>query len=61
MSDRRPALPNRQVPFSEAFKAFIAQGWAPYPTELPERLPAAEAARAAPGGDQRRSSPASGW
>ena len=46
MSDRRPALPNRQVPFSEAFKAFIAQGWAPYTTELPERLPAAEPARA---------------
>ena len=45
MSDRRPALPNRQVPFSEAFKAFIAQGWAPYPTALPKRLPAVEPAR----------------
>jgi Xaa-Pro aminopeptidase len=41
VSDRRPALPNRQVPFSEAFKAFIAQGWAPYPAELPQRSPAA--------------------
>ena len=41
MSDRRPELPNRQVPFSDAFKAFIAQGWAPYPADLPERLPAA--------------------
>ncbi len=44
MSDRRPALPNRQVPFSEAFKAFIAQGWASYPTALPKPLPAAEPA-----------------
>ena len=30
------------MPFSDAFKAFIAQGWAPYPAELPERLPAAD-------------------
>ena len=30
------------MPFSDAFKAFITQGWAPYPSELPERLPAAE-------------------
>jgi Xaa-Pro aminopeptidase len=45
VSDRRPDLPNRQVPFSDAFKAFIAQGWAPYPTELPQRLPATESAR----------------
>ena len=44
MSDRHPALPNRQVPFSDAFKAFIAQGCAPYPAELPERLPAAASA-----------------
>jgi Xaa-Pro aminopeptidase len=29
------------VPFSDAFKAFIADGWAPYPAELPEPLPAA--------------------
>jgi Xaa-Pro aminopeptidase len=41
MSERQAALPNRQTPFSEAFKAFIAEEWAPYPTDLPERLPAA--------------------
>lgn len=33
-------LPNRQTPFSEAFKEFIPQGWAPYPAELPDPLPA---------------------
>jgi len=33
-------LPNRQTPFSEAFKRFIPEEWAPYPTELPEPLPA---------------------
>jgi Xaa-Pro aminopeptidase len=38
VSDQQPELPNRQVPFSEAFKEFIAKGWAPYPTELPEQL-----------------------
>ena len=36
-----PALPNRQTPFSDAFKAFIPAGWAPYPDALPARLPAA--------------------
>ncbi|HEY5820753.1 MAG TPA: aminopeptidase P family protein [Propionibacteriaceae bacterium] len=46
MSDRQPDLPNRQTPFSEAFKAFIASGWAPYPSELPATLPAAQAAPA---------------
>ncbi|MFT4165817.1 MAG: aminopeptidase P family protein [Microlunatus sp.] len=46
MSETQPELPNRQTPFSEAFKAFIADGWAPYPTELPAQLPAAEAAGA---------------
>ena len=40
MTEPQPELPNRQTPFSEAFKAFIAQGWAPYPTELPQALPA---------------------
>ena len=45
MSDRQPSLPNRQTPFSEAFKAFIQQGWAPYPTALPDQLPAAGPAR----------------
>ncbi len=37
----QPALPNRQTPFSEPFKAFIPQGWADYPTEPPALLPAA--------------------
>ncbi len=44
MSERQAAVPNRQTPFSDAFKAFIAEGWAPYPGELPDRLPAADAA-----------------
>jgi len=39
-SEEPPTLPNRAVPFSDAFKAFIAQGWAPYPSALPEALPA---------------------
>lgn len=46
MSDRQPALPNRQTPFSEAFRAFIGQGWEPYPTELPDPLPASAVAGA---------------
>lgn len=37
-------LPNRQTPFSEPFKAFIPQGWAPYPEQPPAQLPAAAAA-----------------
>jgi Xaa-Pro aminopeptidase len=45
MSDRRPELPNRQIPFTDAFKKFIVEGWAPYPTQLPDRLPAATWAR----------------
>jgi Xaa-Pro aminopeptidase len=45
VSDQRPQLPNRQIPFSNAFKEFIAQGWAPYPTDLPDQLPAAASAR----------------
>lgn len=48
MSERQPALPNRQTPFSDAFRAFIGQGWAPYAAELPEPLPAA-----APAGTRR--------
>ena len=44
MSDSQPALPNRQTPFSEAFKAFIPQGWTEYDRELPDRKPAADAA-----------------
>jgi len=39
-----PELPNRQQPFSEPFKAFIPQGWAPYPAELPRALPATPSA-----------------
>ena len=41
MSDQQPELPNRQVPFSEAFKEFIAKGWAPHPTQLPVQLESA--------------------
>ena len=44
-TDTEPlVLPNRQVPFSEPFKAFIPQGWAPYPEEFPAELPAAASA-----------------
>ena len=45
VSDRRPELPNRQIPFSDAFKKFIVEGWAPYPPRLPDQLPAAVWAR----------------
>jgi Xaa-Pro aminopeptidase len=45
MSDRRPELPNRQIPFSDAFKKFIVEGWAPYPKDLPDQLAAAVPAR----------------
>ena len=41
MSESQPALPNRQTPFSAAFRSFIAEGWAPYDQQLPETLPAA--------------------
>lgn len=41
MNERQPALPNRATPFSDAFKAFIGDGWAPYSRELPQLLPAA--------------------
>lgn len=34
-------IPNRQTPFSPAFREFIPQGWAPYSTELPTELDAA--------------------
>ena len=36
----QPKLPNRQTPFSEPFRGFIPQGWAPYSDELPQALPA---------------------
>lgn len=41
MSEEQPAKPNRQNPFSEAFREFIPQGWAPYASELPPARPAA--------------------
>ncbi len=37
-------LPNRQSPFSDAFRTFIVDGWAPYSADLPDRLPAADPA-----------------
>ena len=46
MSEKQPALPNRQTPFSEAFRSFIGTDWAPYSAELPEQLPAAAYATA---------------
>jgi Xaa-Pro aminopeptidase len=36
------SVPNRQVPFSEAFKQFIPQDWAPYPADLPTPLEATQ-------------------
>ena len=44
MSDKQPALPNRQTPFSDAFREFIPQSWAPYPDGPSAALPAAVAA-----------------
>ena len=41
-----PVLTNRQTPFSEPFKAFIPEGWAPYPSTLPDPLPATRSAAA---------------
>jgi Xaa-Pro aminopeptidase len=46
MRDPHPAVPNRQTPFSEAFKQFIGKDWEPYPAELPAELAAAGPARA---------------
>jgi len=40
MSEKQPDLPNRQTPFSEAFRAFIGTDWAPGSDKLPEPLPA---------------------
>ncbi len=45
MSDRQPTLPNRQTPFSEAFKKFIAEGWVPHDATLPTPVPATGPAR----------------
>ena len=44
VSEQRPDLPNRQTPFSEAFKKFIAADWAPYAATSPTVLPGAIAA-----------------
>ncbi len=46
MSEKQPAVSNRATPFSDAFKQFIGQDWAPYSTELPELLPASAVASA---------------
>ena len=40
VTSEEPPQSNRAQPFSEAFKAFIAQGWEPYPADKPEPLPA---------------------
>ncbi len=40
MGEEQPKLPNRQNPFSEAFREFIPTEWAPYDSELPAALPA---------------------
>jgi Xaa-Pro aminopeptidase len=45
VSDRRPQLPNRQIPFSDAFKEFIVRGWAPDQKALPGQLSSAPAAQ----------------
>lgn len=39
-SDQQPVLPNRQIPFSTAFKEFICTDWEPHPDELPAAIPA---------------------
>ncbi|NLI84389.1 MAG: aminopeptidase P family protein [Propionibacterium sp.] len=42
----KATLTNRQSPFSDAFKQFICEGWAPYSSEPPAPLPGAVAAAA---------------
>ncbi|MDO5534464.1 MAG: aminopeptidase P family protein [Propionibacteriaceae bacterium] len=42
MKQQDQKLPNRQVPFSDAFVAFIPEDWQPYSEEMPARLPAAD-------------------
>lgn len=44
VSENRPALPNRQTPFSDAFKQFICTDWADYDPDPPAALPGAVAA-----------------
>ncbi|MCW2804343.1 MAG: pepP [Propionibacteriaceae bacterium] len=43
-SEQPTAQSNRATPFSEAFKRFIGEDWAPYSSEMPQLLPAAVAA-----------------
>lgn len=43
-SEEQPKPSNRQTPFSAAFTQFIPQHWAPYPTQLPAPLAAADSA-----------------
>ncbi len=43
VSEKQPTSPNRRNPFSEAFRAFIPQGWAPHDPAPKERLAAAAA------------------
>ena len=40
VTEQPTELPNRQTPFSEPFKQFICEDWAPYPAALPKPLPA---------------------
>ncbi|WP_316671183.1 aminopeptidase P family protein [uncultured Propionibacterium sp.] len=50
MAERTPGISQARSPYSEAFREFIAGGWAPYPSEPPGRLgavPSATAHRAA--------------
>lgn len=41
MSEKQAKLPNRQSPFSDAFRAFIGTSWEPDSGKLPDQLPAA--------------------
>ena len=41
MSEEQAKLPNRQTPFSEAFKEFICVDWEPYSDEMPATVEAA--------------------
>ena len=40
MTEQPAERTNRQIPFSEPFKQFICEDWAPYPAEPPQPLPA---------------------
>ena len=46
VSDQQPKLPNRQMPFSEAFTDLIWRDWTPYDSGLPDPLPATAATAA---------------